>query len=252
MDNEKAKLILQAYRPNGADASDPLFAEALDQAQRDPELKQWFEQQRRFDAAISRQLAHVAAPKSLLPIILSGAPKHPMDIPRRRWFYHMAWAASILFLVTLTGLWLNRFSPSPTVDFVSYRQDMTRFLSRFYTLEQETRGWPGMKSWLRGQFASETLAIPRGLLESNGLGCRTIKWNGRLPVLACFKKDGQIVHLFILPASDLPDRPAAGSTEWRQLGRWTTASWQDGGMLYLAATRAKASFLSQLLERYQG
>jgi len=39
VNNHEAKLILQAYRPGGEDASDPLFAEALEQARRDPELQ---------------------------------------------------------------------------------------------------------------------------------------------------------------------------------------------------------------------
>jgi len=30
------------YRPSGDDASDPFFREALEQVERDPELKKWF------------------------------------------------------------------------------------------------------------------------------------------------------------------------------------------------------------------
>ena len=36
--NESAKFVLNAYRPNGADARDPIFRAALEQAARDPEL----------------------------------------------------------------------------------------------------------------------------------------------------------------------------------------------------------------------
>ena len=42
MTNERAKFVLGAYRPNGADAKDPMFAEALEQAKRDPNLAAWF------------------------------------------------------------------------------------------------------------------------------------------------------------------------------------------------------------------
>ena len=38
MTNERAKFVLGAYRPNGADAKDPTFAEALEQAKHDPNL----------------------------------------------------------------------------------------------------------------------------------------------------------------------------------------------------------------------
>jgi hypothetical protein len=41
-DRDNAKLLLSAYRPNGADAQDPVFKEALELTQRDPELARWF------------------------------------------------------------------------------------------------------------------------------------------------------------------------------------------------------------------
>jgi len=43
MDSGEAKFILSAYRPEGQDASDPRFAEALEQVRRDPILQRWFE-----------------------------------------------------------------------------------------------------------------------------------------------------------------------------------------------------------------
>jgi len=45
MDNPTAKEILSLYRPNGADARDPLFREALDQCKRDPGLAAWLNDQ---------------------------------------------------------------------------------------------------------------------------------------------------------------------------------------------------------------
>jgi hypothetical protein len=38
MTNECAQLLLSAYRPNGAEAQDPVFKEALEEVQRDPVL----------------------------------------------------------------------------------------------------------------------------------------------------------------------------------------------------------------------
>ncbi len=42
MNNQEAKLILQAYRLGGQDAADPLFQEVLEQLKRDPDLAKWF------------------------------------------------------------------------------------------------------------------------------------------------------------------------------------------------------------------
>jgi hypothetical protein len=55
-DRDNAKLMLSAYRPNGADAQDPVFKEALELAQRDPELARWFRGERDFDQMISSKL----------------------------------------------------------------------------------------------------------------------------------------------------------------------------------------------------
>jgi hypothetical protein len=53
MDNEEAKFILRAYRPNGADAGDAKFCAALEQAKRDPELARWFERELALDKTVA-------------------------------------------------------------------------------------------------------------------------------------------------------------------------------------------------------
>src|SRR5437867_8043687 len=72
MDNREAKFILNAYRPGGEDASDPLFAEALVQAQRDPVLARWFNESIAFDTAVTEKLCDVAVPADLRENILAG------------------------------------------------------------------------------------------------------------------------------------------------------------------------------------
>ncbi|MDP9292359.1 MAG: hypothetical protein M3O82_08355, partial [Verrucomicrobiota bacterium] len=62
MDREAAKVLLECYRPGGADANDPTFAEALREVQSDPELAQWFANQQAFDSVIVGKLAHLPAP----------------------------------------------------------------------------------------------------------------------------------------------------------------------------------------------
>jgi hypothetical protein len=42
MNNSEAKYILGAYRADGQDAAEPAFAEALRQAETDPDLGGWF------------------------------------------------------------------------------------------------------------------------------------------------------------------------------------------------------------------
>src|ERR1700742_597016 len=70
--NEPAKVVLNAYRPSGADAQDPVFRAALEQASRDPELAAWFKEQRSFDAATAGKLAEAQPPATLFSSSMAG------------------------------------------------------------------------------------------------------------------------------------------------------------------------------------
>ncbi len=71
MDKEKAKFILQSFRPDGADAADPDFAEALELAAADRELGEWLAHERAKDAAFAAALSGVAIPDNLRSAILN-------------------------------------------------------------------------------------------------------------------------------------------------------------------------------------
>lgn len=65
MDNQQAKFILQSFRPDGADAQDLDFAEALGLAAEDRELGEWLTQERARDAAFAAALSDVPIPEDL-------------------------------------------------------------------------------------------------------------------------------------------------------------------------------------------
>lgn len=65
MDKERAKFILGSFRPDGADADDRDFAEALELAVRDRDLGGWLAAERMLDAEFSRALANVEPPAGL-------------------------------------------------------------------------------------------------------------------------------------------------------------------------------------------
>jgi hypothetical protein len=71
MTNQEAKSILGAYRPNGQDAADAVFDEAVRQAQRDPQLGAWFAHSRGLDAAMMGKLRELAPPPGLKEAILA-------------------------------------------------------------------------------------------------------------------------------------------------------------------------------------
>ena len=71
MDKEQAKFILQSFRPDGADAKDPDFAEALAVAAEDRELGDWLAAERAQDAAFAAALSELAIPAELRENILT-------------------------------------------------------------------------------------------------------------------------------------------------------------------------------------
>ena len=98
MNEQEARLILQAYRP-GADPDDPEVAAALQEAARNPELARWFAEEQAFDRAIAAHLENVPAPFGLKTRILAqlGPPAAPH---RWSWAVKLAGVAALLFLLT--------------------------------------------------------------------------------------------------------------------------------------------------------
>lgn len=70
MDKEQAKFVLGSFRPDGADAQDPEFAEALVLAAADRELGDWLARERAQDAAFAAALSDVEIPDDLRESIL--------------------------------------------------------------------------------------------------------------------------------------------------------------------------------------
>lgn len=70
MDKEQARFILQSFRPDGADAKDPDFAEALAVAAEDRELGDWLAAERAQDAAFAAALNALEIPDDLRENIL--------------------------------------------------------------------------------------------------------------------------------------------------------------------------------------
>ncbi len=86
MDKERAKFVLQSFRPDGADVGDDDFAEALQLATKDRELGEWLVKERAFDAEFAECLARVDLPEGLRESVLlamvqsgSGYPKVELE-----------------------------------------------------------------------------------------------------------------------------------------------------------------------------
>ena len=70
MDKQQAQFILQSFRPDGADAQNPDFAEALALAAEDRELGAWLTHERARDAAFASALFKLPIPQDLRTTII--------------------------------------------------------------------------------------------------------------------------------------------------------------------------------------
>lgn len=183
MNNDEAKFILAAYRPGGQDATDPLFAEPLSQARRDPDLKVWFKSQLAFDSAVAARLREVQPPAGLRDLILAGVrvSRRERTWPRRwHWF-----AAAAMLAIGLSVLVAVVRSAGVRPELAK----LTRFALRDTAFDgmEHIASLPAMRD-LEARLAETRfragarLDFDPGRLRANG--CRTVHVAGR-EVLRC-------------------------------------------------------------------
>jgi len=257
MDRNEAKLILQACRPNGQDDSLPAFAEALAMAERDPELKAWWEAQRAFDRAISSKLSGIPVPADLRATIMAGRKIEQMT-PRYRLPYWLAAAAVVVLCVGLAPRYwpgttetkvtsLAAADTTPSLVNHDYEKGVFDYLdSDAMSLAMLSPDHDKVAAWLK-QRSSPTGNIPGKMVSLPSAGCQTFAVHGHTVSLICFAlADGGYAHLFIVEKNALSD-PPGNSPEFRKNGEWNLATWSDEGHSYMLATEDTADQLKQLL-----
>lgn len=242
MTDQEAKFILQAYRPNGADATDANFGEALEQARKDPALGDWFRRQQEFDRAIAAQLGSVAPPPGLREAILTGG--RVSRRPERTWSnsWWLAAAAAIAACVVVTlAVWPKRAAAMDISEFVVVDAK-----------NSGTHGGHGAEAGALQVILSQATTRLGGRLpiDFNTLrttGCRTIGF-GRLPVLeVCFKRDGTWFHCYVVRRADLPAVAAPLRPQVSEKDGVHLATWGDDAHVYFVVSKSGREPLERLI-----
>lgn len=246
MDNQQAKFILQSYRPSGKDAADPVFAEPLQQAQRDPLLAKWFEDECRLDAVIASKLQTVPVPPDLKSMILATQNAQKQN----RWHWSLKLRIAALLAVLISLGWL--FYPSTRIAPLSYATFWHRvdgFISSSdFKLELESKNLEEMQAWLAQRGAPNDLRLPTKLAQLPAMGCRTLNIDGQKASLFCFVVDGnQMIHLIVIEKKSLQDPPTEGAPQYAQRGAWSTASWSNGGKSYILTSMGGLQSIQSVL-----
>jgi anti-sigma-K factor RskA len=245
MNNQEAKFILGAYRPDGRDANDAMFTEALAQAERDPELRAWLERERTFDAAFSKKLKQIEPPSGLRDAIIAGV---RASQPRRNWWAHPSWlgAAAAIAIVAVTTFALR----GPTSG-TSMAQLVAFALNDTINSHDDHVGHPPTLSAEQAQLASVSTPLAKemklNLDELRRKGCRSVRIGGRELFEICFLRDGVWYHLYaaerkgFAPGGDDP-QSLISSREG-----YASTAWADSKYVYALVTSAGAEALRRVI-----
>jgi hypothetical protein len=241
MTNQEAQFILNAYRPGGHDAGEPLFGDALQQARQDPALGAWLTREQAHAGTIAGKLREIAPPPALRAAILAGA--RMSEAPARAWWTRptsLAVAAAVVVLFAVSSVWSERGSAQ-----------LTR-LSNF-AVDDMIHGQHGGHGAPTGALATLLsqpstrlgAGLPVDFAALRATGCRTLSVSGHDVLEVCFARGSNEFHLYMVQNSDFPRLPTGEELGTHEGASF--ASWADADHHYVVVSNAGIAAIKGLL-----
>lgn len=232
MTRERAKELLELYRANDADRSDPFFSEALQMLEVDPVLADWFENEREFDGTVSRAVADVPIPADLKSRLLL----HQVTPTRPRWWHHalrpaeFGLAAAIAFLLAIGIAWLYVRPPVPS----PFRAEVLQqtWLGRRH-VDLETSNLPEIRRFIAAHDLRGDFKLPPELAAMRPHGCSLLSVKGRRVPYVCFIEGSKHLHLVVMDRTLFPDPVEMGTPDFETWQNWNTATWTQGKLTFV-------------------
>jgi len=245
MNNQEAKLILQAYRPGGEDASDAFFAEALEQARKDPELQKWFAEETAFNSRLQARLENaIPIPAGLKSNLLALR----KTVPVTPWWSRPANLALAAAILVVAGLGLLFLFPQRPAQLEAFRDTMAeRSLQMQDHVEFQSHDLAKIEQWLQTSGAKTDFNLPAALEGGVPQGCRIVDWNGQKATMVCFMVNGAHMDLFVMDRTGLANFPQGNGPQFASAEGLMTATWTDGKNIYLL-TGANKELLQKVLQ----
>lgn len=291
MDKEEARFVLRCFRPDGADAGDHDFAEALRMAASDRELGEWLASERAQDAEFSEALSRIALPEGLRDEILAGLAAEQGGVvevdandgmmigalaqiappegfrgeilaameqsaqpsqeaaPSRSWWklgIPLAAAAGIMMALVLSrpsgdsgNGWVDLSFLQGAAVPISHVESkaISTLRSPSFSLDLKEPDQKVLFKFIRdeGRPCPEG-AVPKGLEDIPGIGCRKLMVDGKEGTIICFRKnDSEKVHMVVFRKSDVDccDLPETTEPQLTTHDGWAVARWQDHYRVFL-------------------
>ncbi len=244
MDSRRAREILRHFRP-GVDGDGAELDEALAQAQRDPDLRDWLAREGEIHRALQRKLRTVEPPPELFGQILQRQ-RALRPSPARRLLDFARLAAVVLVLCGVAYYWLR---PAPQNSFGAYEDYLGRLVAHPYRMSLETANLDKIRSFLGNNQAPADYVLHPGLERARALGCATLSWNGNPVSMLCFSapREDRKIFLFVLDRGAIPDSPGGSRPAIRQSGAFALAGWTEGGRSYVLVAQGDAGALREYL-----
>ncbi len=237
MDKQEAKLLLHSYRPDGRDASDPAFAEALALAGQDAELGRWLEGECELDKVIGQRLREFPVPPDLRQAVIAGQrSQRRISKPAFVWWRSpsLAWAAAIV-LVFVAAYFVRDDSDS-SVALAAYRESMTANLRSGFVFDQHHERPEKLTEWLAEHGGMANLSVPASLRATSALGCKLFEFEGMKSALICFSlADQQVVHLFVVDGGRFRPQDFEAAAAALRCNDYDTFAWREQDRVFLLA-----------------
>jgi len=244
MNTQQAKFILHGYRPNGADAGDETFREALGQANGDPALREWFARQQEFDGAVSGKIGAVLPPPGLRESILAGGRVTGTARAHRPWWQQPAWLAAAagvaLLLAVGVARWPGQAARGSLADF-----------AQADAIHSENHGSHGAEAGALQAALSQASTrlggdLPVDFAALRRAGCRTLSFKEHEVLEVCFKRNGAWFHCYIARRGDFPAL-AAVAPELVDRNGSSVATWSGQSLVYVVVSKTGRAALERLL-----
>ena len=254
MNRDEAKIILQLYRPNTADVDDLQIAEALALAKGDPELARWLEEHSARQNMLREKFRQIEIPAGLKEQIISEQAARTKTVRRRETTVAaLAAAAIVIALIFSAQFWLSQHRNDSNM-FSNYQNQMVNFATSPYGMSFVTNDLRQIQNYLAQNHGATDYTLPASLERTAATGCAIKYWSGMRVSMICFRTGKSLppnqqgdLWLFVVDRAFVKDAPDDASPQFAKVNQFITATWTQGGKLYLLATEGDEQAIRKFL-----